>query len=105
MENHTLNCHQLPFPLLTQCTVLTFSHSACVHGQHGAHSLQHQLHNLTSEWEKRRKKEGRGAPPLIFDKEPVVPEAANKASSTLSNIMQIFQEDILKEELKGHKRR
>lgn len=48
---------------------------------------------------------GRGAPPLIFDKEPAAPEAANKASSTLCNIMQLIQEDILKKELKGHKRR
>lgn len=116
MEKHTLSCSQVPFPLLTQCTVLiAFAHSAHVHGQHWAHSLQHQrssghlkeLHSLISEWEKRRRKAGggRGAPLLMFDKEPVAPEAANKASSTLSNAMQFFQEDILKKELKGHKRR
>lgn len=55
--------------------------------------------------EKRKAGGGRGAPPLIFDKEPAAPEAANKASSTLCNIMQLIQEDILKKELKGHKRR
>lgn len=55
--------------------------------------------------ERRKAGGGRGAPPLTFDKEPIAPEAANKTSSTLCNIMQLIQEDILKKEQKGHKRR
>lgn len=38
--------------------------------------------------------------PLIFDKDPVAPRAANKANSTLSNATQFFQENILRQGLK-----
>lgn len=38
--------------------------------------------------------------PLVFDKEPVAPRAANKASSTLSNATQLFQENVLSQRLK-----
>lgn len=58
-----------------------------------------ELHNPSNVRKKRRKEEGRrregvqktAAAPLVFEKEPIAPRAANEPSSSLSNARQVLQ--------------
>lgn len=72
-----------------------------------------ELHNPSNAREKRRKEEGRrregaqktAAAPLVFEKEPVAPRAANEASSSLSNARRFLQNVSSGTGWKANKRR